>query len=163
MTRVRIDTELGADEALNETSESEANVVEPAPPTALTMASVRDLIRQKKTGQAMAAIQVLRRKNPKSADLPYLLGDLYFERRWWSDGLAKYREAIRLAGAYRKRASVQRNAILALSDDRTYPRARALLVKDIGRAATPRLKKAAKSDPSRTVRKRASSVLAALW
>jgi serine/threonine-protein kinase len=151
-----------ADEALNETHESEAKLVDAAP-SVLSLAGARELIRQKKTGQAMAAIQALRKKNPKSAELPYLLGDLYFERRWWSDGLAKYREAIRMSGAYRKRASVQRNAILALSDDRTYPRARALLVKDIGRAATPRLKKAAKTDPSRSVRKRASSVLAQLW
>jgi serine/threonine protein kinase len=151
-----------ADEALNETSESEAKIVEPAPSNPVSLATVHALIRQNKTGQAMGVIQVLRRKSPKSAELPYLLGDLYFDRHWWSDGLAKYREAIRLGPGYRKKASIQRNAILALSDDRTYPRARALLVKDIGRTAVPRLKKAAKSDPSRSVRKRASSVLAAL-
>jgi serine/threonine-protein kinase len=151
-----------ADEALNETSESEAKIVEPAPSNPVSLATVHALIRQNKTGQAMGVIQVLRKKSPKSAELPYLLGDLYFDRHWWSDGLAKYREAIRLGPGYRKKASIQRNAILALSDDRTYPRARALLVKDIGRTAAPRLKKAAKSDPSRSVRKRASSVLAAL-
>jgi hypothetical protein len=151
-----------ADEALNETSESEAKIVEPAPSNPVSLATVYALIRQNKTGQAMGVIQVLRRKSPKSAELPYLLGDLYFDRHWWSDGLAKYREAIRLGPGYRKKASIQRNAILALADDRTYPRARALLVKDIGRTAAPRLKKAAKSDPSRSVRKRASSVLAAL-
>jgi eukaryotic-like serine/threonine-protein kinase len=152
-----------ADEALNETSESEAKIVEPPPSNAVSLATVYALIRQNKTGQAMGVIQVLRRKSPKSAELPYLLGDLYFDRHWWSDGLAKYREAIKLGPGYRKKASIQRNAIVALADDRTYPRARALLVKDIGRAATQRLKKAAKNDSSRTVRKRAHSVLAALY
>ena len=43
--------------------------------------------------------------------------------------------------------------------DKIYPRARALLVRDVGRSALPALKRAAAADPSREVRKRAASVL----
>ena len=53
-------------------------------------------------------------------------------------------EAIRLDPRYRKRETIQRNAIRALDDNRTYGRARALLVKDIGWSAGPKLRKAAK-------------------
>ena len=151
-----------ADEALNETDESEVNVPEAPAPAVVTMASVQALLRQGKLDDAINGLRALRKKMPKNASLPYMLGDIYFDRGWWSDGLAKYREAIRMNRALRGRVSVQRNAIRALGDARTYPRARTLLLKDVGRAAAPRLRKAAKSDPSKVVRKRASSVLARL-
>ena len=150
-----------ADEALNDTTEREAPVAASAPPVQ-TVAAAKALVQQKKLDDAITSIRALRKKNPKNAELPLMLGDLYFDRGWWSDGLAKYREAIRIASTYKQRASLQRNAIRALADDRTYPRARALLVKDVGRASATRLRKAARSDASRTVRKRASSVLAQL-
>ncbi|HEX6239889.1 MAG TPA: protein kinase [Polyangiales bacterium] len=149
-----------ADEALNETSEPEVPLPSAAAPTVTSIAGVQALIRQGKLDEAINAVRSLRRKMPKSAELPYILADLYFDRGWWSDGLAKYREAIRMNKGYRNRLSVQRNAIRALADDRTYPRARALLAKDVGKAAVPRLRKAAKTDASKVVRKRAASVLA---
>jgi tetratricopeptide (TPR) repeat protein len=149
-----------ADQALNETSEPEVALPEAATPTVTSIAGVQALIRQGKLDEAINAVRLLRRKMPKSAELPYILGDLYFDRGWWSDGLAKYREAISMNRGYRTRLSVQRNAIKALADDRTYPRARALLAKDVGKAAVARLRKAAKTDPSKVVRKRAGSVLA---
>jgi serine/threonine protein kinase len=152
-----------ADEALNETSEPEVHLPEAATASVASVTSiagVQQLIRQGKLDEAIGAVQRLRKKTPKNAELPYLLADLYFDRGWWSDGLAKYREAISMNRNYRMRVSVQRNAIRALGDDRTYPRARLLLAKDVGRVAVGRLRKAAKSDPSKTVRKRASAVLA---
>jgi serine/threonine-protein kinase len=148
-----------ADEALNEASEPEVELPASAP-SVTTLAGVHQLIKQQKLDEAINALRVLRKKTPKNAELPYLLADLYFDRGWWSDGLAKYREAIRINRNYRTRVSVQRNAIRSLADDRTYPRARLLLAKDVGRVALARLRKAAKSDPSKVVRKRASSVLA---
>lgn len=151
-----------ADEALNETTEPEVPLPAASAPAATTIAGVQTLIKQQKLDDAINALRVMRKKTPKAAELPYLLADLYFDRGWWSDGLAKYREAIRMNKAFRMRASVTRNAIKALADDRTYPRARALLAKDVGRVAAARLRKAAKTDPSKVIRKRAGSVLAQL-
>jgi serine/threonine protein kinase/tetratricopeptide (TPR) repeat protein len=151
-----------ADEALNQTDEKEATELDAGTPRVTTVAGVNALVRQNKLDEAINALRALRKKSPKSAELPYLMGDLYFDRGWWSDGLAKYREAIKMSRGLRNRVSVQRNAIRAFADDRTYPRARALLVKDVGYAAAARLRKAAKTDPSRVIRKRASAVLARL-
>lgn len=151
-----------ADEALNQTDEKEAIEIDAGTPPVTSIAGVTALVRQNKLDEAINAVRALRKKSPKSAQLPYLLADLYFERGWWSDGLAKYREAIKMSRAMRTRPSVQRNAIRAFADDRTYPRARALLVKDVGYAAAARLRKAAKTDPSKVIRKRAGAVLARL-
>jgi serine/threonine-protein kinase len=151
-----------ADEALNQTDEKEAIEIDAGTPRVTTLAGVNALVRQNKLDEAINAVRVLRKKSPKSAELPYLLADLYFDRGWWSDGLAKYREAIKMSRGMRNRVSVQRNAIRAFADDRTYPRARALLVKDVGYVAAARLRKAAKTDPSRVIRKRAGAVLARL-
>jgi serine/threonine protein kinase len=151
-----------ADEALNQTEEREATELDAGTPQVTSIAGVNALVRQNKLDEAINALRVLRKKSPKSAELPYLMADLYFDRGWWSDGLAKYREAIKMNRGMRNRVSVQRNAIRAFADDRTYPRARALLVKDVGYAAAVRLRKAAKTDASRVIRKRAGAVLARL-
>jgi eukaryotic-like serine/threonine-protein kinase len=151
-----------ADEALNQTEEKEATELDAGTPRVTSIAGVTALVRQNKLDEAINALRDLRKKSPKSAELPYLMGDLYFDRGWWSDGLAKYREAIKMNRGMRNRVSVQRNAIRAFADDRTYPRARALIVKDVGYAAAMRLRKAAKTDASRVIRKRASAVLARL-
>ena len=44
----------------------------------------------------------------------------------WSDGLAKYREAIKISSGLKKNARIQRDAIKALGVDKVYARARAL-------------------------------------
>jgi eukaryotic-like serine/threonine-protein kinase len=97
---------------------------------ASTVASISDvhkLIDEGKIDQAMQGLLLLRQKSPYNPYLPYLLGDLYFERGAWGEGLAKYREAIALSDNYRKRASIHENVVRALGDDATYARAVVLL------------------------------------
>jgi tetratricopeptide (TPR) repeat protein len=152
-----------ADEALNDPAETEAppetEAEKAAPPRTLTLAGAKALIAKGRTDEAISVLRRLRRKDPKNPTLPVLLGDLYFEKDWWSDGLGKYREAIRLRKSVARNATLQKNAIKALAGDKTYARARALLVRDIGRAGRENLRRAAKRDPSPVVRKRASRVL----
>ena len=149
-----------ADEALNDTEEREVSLPAPAgEPKVSTMGEVKALIAKGQVDAAIRGIQQLRRTQPRSPQLPLMLGNLYIDKNWWSDGLAKYREAISLSPAYKKNARIQRDAIKALGVDKVYARARALLVRDIGRAAVPALKRAASHDPSKDVKKRAASVL----
>jgi hypothetical protein len=151
-----------ADEALNDEEEREVVLAAATPSPKLkpveSIADVRKLMARGETDAAIRGIQQLRRKRPKDAQLPFLLGNVYFDKGWSADGLAKYRETIRLSSGYRKNARIQRDAIRALEQERTYARARALLVRDIGKAALPALRRAARAHASALLRRRATSI-----
>jgi eukaryotic-like serine/threonine-protein kinase len=150
-----------ADEALNDLEEREVVLdvsSEPRQRPVKSVADVRALMAKGETGAAIRGIQQLRHQRPRDAQLPFLLGNVYFDKGWWQDGLARYRETIALSSAYRKNARIQRDAIRALGQDRAYPRARALLVRDIGKAALPALRRAARADASALTRRRAASI-----
>jgi serine/threonine-protein kinase len=135
---------------------------QPEPPPKIEVNSVADveaLLREGRKGEAIAGLERLRARQPKSAYVPYLLGNLYFERKWWSDGLEAYRDAIRANRAYRGRAVLVRNAIRALSSKKTFRNAQALITRDIGAPAVPYLRTASRSDVNPTVRVRAASLL----
>ncbi|MDB4989223.1 MAG: sps1B [Myxococcaceae bacterium] len=145
-----------ADQALDDTAESEAKPLAVHMPEPRSISDVHTLIEKGKSDAAIESLKQLRKNSPQNPYLPYLLGDLYFSRGWWSDGLSKYREAIKLSdGAYARRATIQKNAIEALGGDRTYAKARVLLVRDIGRSALPLLRRAATKNASPVVQKRA--------
>jgi serine/threonine-protein kinase len=150
-----------ADEALNDREEREVVLdvsAERQKRPVASIADVRALIAKGESGAAIRGIQELRQKRPRDAQLPFLLGNVYFDKGWWQDGLAKYRETIALSSAYRKNARIQRDAIRALGQDRAYPRARALLVRDIGKAALPALRRAARANASQLSGRRANSI-----
>jgi hypothetical protein len=149
-------------EDVEEPLEAPVPEVVAAPVEARTLRDVNALIAAGKKREAIAALSRMRAERPRDARVPYLLGNLYFERRYWTDGLERYRDAIRLNRAYRGRATLIRNAIRALSSDRTARNARAFLQRDVGAAAVPHLRVAAKADPSRLVRERSAALLADL-
>ncbi|HEY3021584.1 MAG TPA: hypothetical protein VGJ32_15410, partial [Solirubrobacteraceae bacterium] len=128
------------------------------PPRADTIRDVRSLIAAGRRGEAIAALERLREKQRGSAYIPYLLGNLYFERKWWTDGLESYRAAIKQNRSYRWRAVLIRNAIRALASNKTAGKARALLLRDVGGSATGYLRAAARGDPNPTVRARAAAL-----
>jgi eukaryotic-like serine/threonine-protein kinase len=148
-----------ADLALNVDMEFEAEPeVAAGEPEVHNISDVHKLVDAGKLDAAMLGLRALRKQSPTNPYLPYLLGDLYFSRNWFSDALVKYREAIKLNEGYRRRVSIQRNAIIALGSDHAYAKARVLLVSDIGKPALRALQKAAKDDPSPVIRKRAQLI-----
>jgi len=151
-----------ADEALNDPADSEARAPANEASDVKSLSDVRALMHAGKIDEAIAGVRVLRRRDPRNPELPYLLGDLYFQKGFWSDGLSRYRQALSLRRGLRTRSSVQRNAIAALGGDKTYARARALILRDLGSSAIERLRVAQKRDSSATVRARAKSVLSQL-
>jgi eukaryotic-like serine/threonine-protein kinase len=152
---LRADELAVADQALDMVIEAEAV---PAAVPAVEVKSISDVHKLVDKGQLDAAIEGikhLRQKSPNNPYLPYLLGDIYFSRNWMSDALVKYREAMKLSDNYRRRTSIQKNAIHALGSDRAYPKARVLLVRDIGKPALQALRQAAKADENPVIRRRA--------
>jgi eukaryotic-like serine/threonine-protein kinase len=136
-----------------------APVALPATPQVHDVDDVRELIAAGKRDEALAGLQQLRRQNPKNAYVHYLLGNVYFERLWWSDAMESYRSAIRVNRAYRSRAIMINNVIRSLGSTKTYAKASYFLRKDVGGAAAPYLRKAAKSDKNSKVRARAALIL----
>src|SRR5690606_4843579 len=82
------------------------------PGTVETIRDVERLVAQGRTEAAIQGILKLRRTYfPTSAYLAYLLGNLYFDKVWWSDGIDAYSDAIRLKRDFRSNATLNKNAI----------------------------------------------------
>ena len=112
-------------------------------------------IRQGKTEQAIQALRILRKKMPRSAYVPYLLGNLYCSKHWWTICLDYYRSAIRTNRVYRGKRILNQNVIRALASPKAHRKAAGTLVYSIGRPSLPYLKRAVKYDRNRSVRKKA--------
>jgi serine/threonine-protein kinase len=135
----------------------------PQPPPAIAPAkSTAQALAMAKKGQVEPAITGLRalwKKSPKSGYIPYLLGNLYFDKKWWSVALEHYDAAIKRAPAYRRNGIIIKNAIRALGNAKTRGKASWLLKRVIGAPARPYLRAAAKSDPRPAVRAAARALL----
>jgi hypothetical protein len=140
---------------------TEAEVAKPvAPPPAVgTIAAAVALINEGRSEDAITALRHIRASTaPRNPYVMYLLGNLYFEKRWWTVGIDHYRDAIRENRVYRKKPILNKNVIRALGSAKTRPKATKMLVDTIGSPALPFLRRAAKSDPSAEVRKHAASI-----
>jgi serine/threonine-protein kinase len=136
-----------------------------APPQIKTLNDVRALERKGDKDTALVGLYRLRRmkQSPaKGSEIAMLIGNLYFERKWWTDALREYRFAITLDGKARRNEVLVTNSVHALNDRSTYWRARRLILDYIGRTAAPALKKAVKLGPTPTLRRRSQKVLATL-
>jgi hypothetical protein len=140
-----IETEV-ADEAVDQSAPPADEPEPPDPaPQKMTIAEAERLIKEGQREAAIRALYKLRRANPKSAYIHYLIGNLYFEKLWWTDGMESYVLAIKHDRNYRKRATLIKNAIRALAKKKTQRKAAALLYSHVGRVALPYLDRAAKS------------------
>jgi len=154
-------TKAPQDEAENAPkSEEELEKREPAPPPTPQLAkTVHDAVLQIKAGKkdlALASLRALQKKNPSSAYIPFLMGNLYFDRMWWSVAMDYYQTAIKKNAGYRRNQVLNRNVIRMLASTKTRQRATNFLRGIIGKFAAPHLRWAAKNDPNPVVRKQAS-------
>jgi len=160
-----------ADDGSNENDrapapESAAVQNRPAPPVR-NLSDARALMRKGDSDGALAGLYRLRHARPtpsasKGSEIATLIGDLYFDKKWWTDGLREYRFAITLDGRAKKNGILLDNTVRALGDRNTSARARRLLVDYIGRGAVPALKRAARSGATPQLRHAAQKVLATL-
>jgi eukaryotic-like serine/threonine-protein kinase len=129
-----------------------------APQLAKTIRGSVLLIKAGKKDLALASLRALEKKNPNSAYIPFLMGNLYFDRKWWSVALDHYRSAIKKNALYRRNQVLNRNVIRMLGSTKTRQRATNFLRGTIGKYAAPHLRWAAKHDENPVVRKQAATL-----
>jgi serine/threonine-protein kinase len=127
-----------------------------------TVADAKKLLKHGDPDDALAGLLKLQHQRPAGragAEIAQLIGNLYFDRKWWTDSLRQYRFAINLDGHAKSDSILIGNTIRTLGDKATYPRARKLLVSYIGKSAIPALKRATRNGSSPLARKNAQAVL----
>jgi hypothetical protein len=147
------------DEAADAPKTSEEVEKKPQPvQLAPTLHDAVELIRQGKREPALASLRALRKKNPKSAYIPFLLGNLYYDQRWWSVAMDDYADAIKKNAQYRGNATLNRNVIRMLGSPKTQARASVFLRNTIGHPARAYLESAARHEENPVVRKKAADL-----
>jgi tetratricopeptide (TPR) repeat protein len=119
------------------------------------------LLRTGDRERALRRVSELRRERPDDAELAAVEAELYFGKRWWSEGLTAYREALRLDPSFGRDPVLLAEVIRSLQSSRFHRRAAAFL-RELGDPARVLLEQAARSHDSPAVRARAAS-LVEMW
>ncbi|MDQ3336925.1 MAG: protein kinase [Myxococcota bacterium] len=140
----------------------EKKVAADKPQLATTIRGAVQLIQQNKDDLALASLRQIWKKTPKSAYVPFLLGNLYFDKRWWSVAMDHYKIAIAKNAGYKKNATLIRNIIRTLGSVKTNKRAQVFLRNLIGKPAIPYLKYAAQHEKNPHIKKWAAYMAKAI-
>jgi serine/threonine-protein kinase len=140
------------------TAAAAAAAVARAPATlARTIPEAVQLIRDGKRDLALASLNALWKHSQASAYLPFLIGNLYFDRGWWTVAMEHYQIAIAKNPAYKRNGTLVRNLVRALASPKS--RAKAIgFLRRIGKSAAPNVRYLAAHDPSPVVRKQAAAL-----
>ncbi len=131
----------------------------PAAPTlATTINGAVKMLQEGKRDLARASLQALYQKQPNSAYIPFLLGNIYYDQRWWQVAMDQYKVAITRNAGYRSNPTLIRNVIRMLISKKTDRNAELFLKKTIGRPALPHLQNTARNDPNPYMRKYATAL-----
>jgi hypothetical protein len=134
------------------------DVPPPAPQLARTVHGAVVMIKQGKKPLALASLRQLWKKQKNSAYIPFLLGNLYFDKQWWSVSLDHYRAAIRKNQGYRRNPVLNRNVIRMLASTKTRQQATNFIRGVIGIYSKPYLRSAAVKEKNPVVRKQAATL-----
>jgi serine/threonine-protein kinase len=127
-------------------------------PASPGLAEVEGLLAAGDRQRAQLRLAELRRDRPGDASLAALQARLYFEQRWWSEGVAAYRAALRSDPTLAGDPILVAHVIRSLQSSRFHPAAAAFL-RELGEPARPLLVQAARDHESPSVRARAASIL----
>jgi len=143
------------DEAANapKTTEEAEKHAPPTPVIATTLPGALQLIKDGKRELAIASLTALWKKTPNSSSIPFLLGNLYFDQRWWSVALEHYTVAIKKNADYRANQILNHNVIRMLASSKTSRMAQGFLKYTVGKFALPYLKYAAQHDPNSQIKR----------
>lgn len=142
-------------------TEQEVEKREPAPPAPSLATSVKGAVAMIKAGRkelALASLRQLWKKQPNSGYIPFLMGNLYFDKKWWSVSMDHYKAAIKKNAGYRSNAVLNRNVIRMLASTKTRQTATNFLRGVIGRPSRNYLNWAAAHETNPTVRKQAKAL-----
>jgi serine/threonine-protein kinase len=127
--------------------------------TPVSLEAALELQARGDTEAALRALHALRRNTPRDPEVLLALGTLYCNKSWWAEGLAAYREALILTPGYRSKAVIIDHAIRALERPQAAGKARTLLLRQIGSAALPALRTAARRARSPAARRELESLV----
>lgn len=147
-----------AGDAPKSNEEAEHAPTPAAPQLATNLHDAVLLIQAGKREEAIASLRILQKKQIKSAYIPFLLGNLYFDKTWWSVSMDNYAQAIHVNPAYKNNGVISRNLIKMLASAKTRSRASSFL-RGMGHPAAPYVKYAAAHDPNPVVKKYAASLV----
>ncbi len=124
------------------------------------LADANDRIAQGDREGALATLLRARRDFPDNAQVPLLLGRVYFAKLYWTDGIKNFRDAIRLDPSLRNDPELIKAALRGFITTPSVERdLETFLREDVGDAAIPYLEETAKDHPNPTIRSRASAEL----
>jgi serine/threonine-protein kinase len=124
------------------------------------LAHAQALVRAGHGAAALEELRKLRVKYPDNPDVAYWMGNVYFDRMWWSDGFDAYRVAVR-EPAYRQDPTLITNVLKSFISESHGGTGARFIEREIGAAAIPYVEQATRSN-SLSVRGRAAHVLANL-
>jgi hypothetical protein len=130
----------------------------PAPVLAKTIPEVLALIKEGKAELAITSLRNLAKYNPKNAYIPFLLGNVYFDKGWWLVTMPLYAEAISKNAGYRDNGILNRNVIKMMASPKIRYNAELFIRRHLGKSAVPWLKQAAAVERNAYVKKRAGEL-----
>ena len=152
--------ESAAGGAVEAREPEEIEMVDEGPAAPPELAGLRAKVRGAATPQAVVtALSRLGAQHPRNAEIPFLLGQIYFERLWVDDGLEQFRKAIRLDPGRREDPALIRAALNGLGNDGHHAKVRRFLAKDIGPPAVPYLQGVVDGNWRKEVKDRAAATL----
>jgi cytochrome c-type biogenesis protein CcmH/NrfG len=131
---------------------------EHAQATPRELAAVESMAARGERKQAIARLRELRKEHPADGDYPATLSRLYFEQRRYPEGLAAFRTAIRNDPRRRSDPVLIGHVITSLQEDSFRSTAEDFL-RQLGSAAKPRVKEAARGHANPRVRARARELV----
>jgi hypothetical protein len=117
------------------------------------------LIESEDFGDAVAIVKRARKANPDSAQLAFVSGKANFGRLYWTEGIADFRDAIRLDDSYKENDELLKTVLKGFlttpePDDRIVA-----FMREIGPPLRPLLEETAESHPRKDRRARARAEL----
>jgi serine/threonine-protein kinase len=124
------------------------------------LARAHDLEQQGDPEAALSILTKARREHPDSAPLAAEVGQLYFNKLWWTDGIKNFRDAIRLDPSLRSDPDIIKTVLKGfITTPDVDDRLEGFLREDLGDAARPYLEETAKTHPNKQTRARAAAEL----
>jgi len=117
-----------------------------------------------KIGRSTTALEILRKlraRYPGNAEVPYVMGRVYFDKLWWSDGFEAYQAAVARNPAYRQDPTLISDVLKSLVSEKESANGARFIEREVGAAAIPYVEELTASK-NQNIRARAKVLLARL-
>lgn len=124
------------------------------------LAAIKErIVHGDRSTRALKEVQKLSYKYPKSAEIAYILGQLYCDKLWMTDGMEAFRRALRIEPALRTNPYLIRAVVNGIGNDSDHIKVRRFLVQEIGKPAIPFLEEMSQGNYRQQIKERATNIL----